>query len=503
MPKVIIYTRVSTDEQADKGYSLRDQEARLRSYCHRNGLEVVRHFSDDHSAKTFERPAFKALRQFVKANPHSVDMLLVVKWDRFSRDATGALSMSRTLDEVGVQVQATDQPVDLSVPEQMMMLAIYVAAPEVENRRRSMATKAGMRRAMREGRYCNVPPKGYERSYDISGKMLIIPGEDAAFVREAFQQAAERPDLPMEEIRRVLRKRGFKCSKNQFTLMLRNVLYAGKIFLPAWRDEPAETVEGLHEAIISESTFRRVQARFDAPLGTGKKLKLSEPLVLRGHLLCTDCAGLLTGSRSKGRSRYYTYYHCHHCGGTRYQAGEANDAFADYLHRLEMSQEVQALYQHVLQDLTQTEEMQRRRRLTQLKKEITSLEEKLFRTDEAYIEERIPTDSYTCLKSGYEEQVQRLHIEKCQIEERSADFAEQLTVAVRLLSNLGRIWQRAPLRGKHDLLVRIFPDHLIYRDGSFRTSPASPIIALLGGKKAENKERRPLERGQRPMGLPG
>ena len=40
MKKAILYTRVSTDEQADKGFSLRDQDQKLKSYCKRNNIEA-------------------------------------------------------------------------------------------------------------------------------------------------------------------------------------------------------------------------------------------------------------------------------------------------------------------------------------------------------------------------------------------------------------------------------------------------------------------------------
>ena len=36
MKNVILYVRVSTDEQADKGFSLRDQEEKLLKYCNDN-----------------------------------------------------------------------------------------------------------------------------------------------------------------------------------------------------------------------------------------------------------------------------------------------------------------------------------------------------------------------------------------------------------------------------------------------------------------------------------
>lgn len=93
MKKAILYTRVSTDEQADKGFSLRDQEQKLKSYCKRNNIEAKAIYTDDYSAKTFNRPAFKKLIQFAKTNANDIDEILFMKWDRFSRNTTESYNM--------------------------------------------------------------------------------------------------------------------------------------------------------------------------------------------------------------------------------------------------------------------------------------------------------------------------------------------------------------------------------------------------------------------------
>ena len=71
--KAILYIRVSTDEQADKGYSLKHQEERQRSYCQFEGIEIAGLYKDDHSAKTFERPAFRQMLALLKKNKKSAD----------------------------------------------------------------------------------------------------------------------------------------------------------------------------------------------------------------------------------------------------------------------------------------------------------------------------------------------------------------------------------------------------------------------------------------------
>lgn len=50
--------RVSSDEQA-KGYSLGVQEESLTIYCEREGIDIIETVREDHSAKDFNRPAFK------------------------------------------------------------------------------------------------------------------------------------------------------------------------------------------------------------------------------------------------------------------------------------------------------------------------------------------------------------------------------------------------------------------------------------------------------------
>ena len=152
MKSAVLYIRVSTEEQADKGYSQRDQDERLRRYCDNQQIHVSMVIFEDHSAKTFKRPEWQRLLVELKKRKTRPDYVLFTKWDRFSRNAGDAYQMINMLNGLGVEPQAVEQPLDLSVPENKMMLAIYLAAPEVENDRRALNTFHGMRRAKKEGR---------------------------------------------------------------------------------------------------------------------------------------------------------------------------------------------------------------------------------------------------------------------------------------------------------------------------------------------------------------
>lgn len=51
MQTAILYIRVSTDEQAQKGYSLKNQIDRLTQHCETNNITVLQIIREDHSAK--------------------------------------------------------------------------------------------------------------------------------------------------------------------------------------------------------------------------------------------------------------------------------------------------------------------------------------------------------------------------------------------------------------------------------------------------------------------
>src|SRR6185437_8416670 len=166
-----LYIRVSTDEQAEKGYSQRNQEEVLRRYCSQNNINVRKVIYEDHSAKSFNRPAWTSLLDDLKKTKgKNSNLVLFTKWDRFSRNAGDAYQMIKILAGFHIEPQAIEQPLDLSIPENKMMLAIYLSTPEVENDRRALNVLHGMRRARKEGRWMASAPIGYKNITTENGK---------------------------------------------------------------------------------------------------------------------------------------------------------------------------------------------------------------------------------------------------------------------------------------------------------------------------------------------
>ena len=150
MKKAILYIRVSTDEQEDKGYSQRDQHETLQRYCEQNSIAILKVIFEDHSAKTFNRPEWSRMLSDLRRTKSRPDAVLFTKWDRFSRNVSESYQTIGVLAKIGVQPISIEQPLDMTNPESKMMLAIYLAAGEVDNDRRALNVFYGIRRAIFE-----------------------------------------------------------------------------------------------------------------------------------------------------------------------------------------------------------------------------------------------------------------------------------------------------------------------------------------------------------------
>ncbi len=487
MKTAILYTRVSTDEQAKSGYSLQYQQEALEKYCAVAGIQVLRHFQDDHSAKTFNRPKFTQLLEYLKGNKRSVDYLLFLKWDRFSRNATDSFNMIRQLTEWGIEPQAVQQPLDLTIPQNKLMLAFYLMEPEVNNDVRSLATKEGLRKIKLLGGWVVKPPMGYQAKRTEIGLPTMEPDKHAKVIRGAFELMADGTHT-QNEIRAMMRQKGCPVSKNYFLHLLKHRCYLGEVFVDEHKKEPAKWVKGLHEPIVSEELFNMVQRRL-ATNGSakGRHIKLSEDLPLRGHLLCNRCGNKLTGSASRGRlgGRYY-YYHCQYGCKERFPAQEVNEAFESHLRKLKPKAEIVDLYKAVLEDIFSEKSGSGEDRIKEMKKEVAELREKLLRADELFVDGKLHADRYAEFTDTFR---RKLHQHEQELEDLQAidtDYKTYIDQGFLLVNHLDSYFQFAPLEAKSKLVGSIYPHQMIYLgNGQYRTPSPNQVIALFTGVEAD------------------
>jgi site-specific DNA recombinase len=475
-----LYIRVSTDEQADKGYSQRDQEERLLKYCEINSLQVRKVIFEDHSAKTFKRPAWTQLLTALRKDRGHSDIVLFTKWDRFSRNAGDAYQMISTLRRLGVEPQAVEQPLDLSIPENKMMLAFYLAAPEVENDRRALNVFNGMRRAKKEGRYMGLAPLGYINKMTEDGKKYIaIKDDEAKILKWAFTQLGSG-NLNTEQVWKIVREKGLRSSKSNFWYTIRNPMYCGKIFIPKYKDEDSYLVQGQHEALISEDLYYDVQDVLD---GRKKKMRtkltVDENLPLRGFLLCHKCGKLLTGSASKGRNQYYHYYHCTSSCGARFKAPEANILIVQEIRSHVRQLSSIKLYKETIASVYKNRTRNQRSDIQQLKTQLEEAQGRLSKARDLLLSGDIESDDYRIIKSESEVKVNRIEAKLTAAVTPLLNVEPLLDKAFANISQLDILYENGTVIQQRKIIGSMFPEKLVFDGLTYRTTRVNEAIRLM------------------------
>ncbi|MVT10056.1 recombinase family protein [Chitinophaga tropicalis] len=347
-----------------------------------------------------------------RKNPHRpTEEILFIKWDRFSRNIEYAYQMIRMLRELNVQPMAIDQPIDLEVPESIVMLAVNLSIPEAENSRRGRTTSDGMRRARKLGRWPGRAPIGYTNRIDSDGKKHIIPKlPEADYIKWSFEQLATG-GFTISQVRKMVCTKGLQCSKNNFWKLIRNPFYCGIIRIPANHLEEIQFVEGIHEPLISQNLFQQVQLIINKDRNKrciNDHLKYLFPL--RGFLFCPWCDRKLTGSVSHGKSSKYPYYHCtgNKCRG-RFRAEMLNNSYEEKLRKINIRPEAYELLSFVLED---GNIFTCRRQYTDERKnilnDISKQELHISKARKFFLDEKIDFDDFSKLKKEYNEILKQL-----------------------------------------------------------------------------------------------
>ncbi|HEY4062021.1 MAG TPA: recombinase family protein [Puia sp.] len=475
-----LYIRVSTDEQADKGYSQRNQEEVLKKYCELHRIAVKRVVFEDHSAKTFNRPRWQSLLSELRRHKGQTDLILFTKWDRFSRNAGDAYQMISTLRRLGVEPQAIEQSLDLSVPENKMMLAFYLAAPEVENDRRALNTLHGMRRARKEGRWMGPALLGYANKVSEDGKKYIAPKEpEASIIKWAFNEVLAAGKESILSIWQSARKKGLPCGRSNFWMLLRNPTYCGKIFVGKFKEEESQWVKGQHEPLIPEYLFYQVRDVLDGKKRIYAPKKRTQDYPMRGFLICPDCGRLLTGSSSQGRSKKYFYYHCKLPCKSRFHTDQTHDLFARELQKFIPRAGMSQVYTEVITRLYHSQTKGQQEGLKAIRQELEQVNGRLVKARNRLIDDELDAADYKAVKNECERKIEELESRLMNTNTGDGNIGALLQKAIEALSHLEQLWEEATAEKKRLIIGSIYPEKLVFDGKRFQTARLNEGVRLI------------------------
>lgn len=314
-----LYIRVSTAEQADEGYSVGEQEERLRNYCSAMGIPVhAVHTDPGISGATLDRPGIRQVISDVETGRCS--KVIVWKLDRLSRSQKDTLVL---LEDVflanGCSFVSLMESFDTSTPFGRCIVGILAAFAQMERENIKARTMMGKLARIKEGHFHGShAPVGYRFQTSQDGALisndLSVDPYAAGLVREVFRLflsgwSISRISGHMAE---TYGSQLYEWGRNTAVRrILSNPVYMGRV------KAGDEWCDGIHEAIVSESDWHAAAAMLAHNKALDKRsytYKLpggyAADNLLTGLLFCGDC-GARMYARKISRSNHVKRYMCH------------------------------------------------------------------------------------------------------------------------------------------------------------------------------------------------
>lgn len=443
---VAIYCRVSTTEQAEEGYSIGEQERLLIEYCEKQGYKVYKTFCDAGiSGKDIKhRPAMTQLLE--EACEKKFNMVLSWKINRISRKLGDAIKIIDILEKNGITYRSYSEPFETATPAGKMQFQMMALIGKFERNTIAENVKMGMCAKARSGEWCGgASPLGYDwqvmEGYENAVRKkskLVINEREAEVVRIMFNEYASGKGY--KAIVNKLNKQGYKSKKNncfsvaQLRSILTNPVYIGKVRYNVRRDwnekrrgniNPTPIIcDGIHEKIIDESLFYKVQYMIEQKQGKPNRVFDGE-YPLTGILKCPKCgAGMVisgtTNYLKDGTKKRIFYYACGAwknkgtavCGSNGIRVEKANSVVYRELDKLFNNENIIKRVVNKVNEQNIQRMKMAKKGVEKLEADLTLLENRRKKIFEAYEDSLITSEEFLNRKKVLDEETELLRQNK-------------------------------------------------------------------------------------------
>src|SRR3712207_4486468 len=318
--RVALYLRVSSEEQRDRE-TIEIQREFLSEYCKLYGLEEAATYADDGVPGTLgmhERPEGRRLLDDTAAGRFGT--VIVYRLDRLGRKLLVTVEAHDRLQEAGVALKSATEAIDTSTPSGRLIFQMLASFAEYDRQSIIERTRAGLRRAFKNGRHGGVIPYGYDIAPDGS---FVVVEEEAAVVRQIITNIAEGGSAAYAETKRLnaegvpspgkrykgrARTNGESWGDSSISDIVNQRAYSGTHVV---RLEGGETIERPVPAIVSPE----LQAAAQAAVARNRRYSGGKPgreYLLRSLVYCERCGVSYVGGSSFYRrtGKRYSYYSC-------------------------------------------------------------------------------------------------------------------------------------------------------------------------------------------------
>lgn len=488
MPNALIYCRVSTEEQAEQGYSLDAQERLCRDYAKNNGYRCLDVYRDEgRSGTNLNRPALQAAMERIRAGG-SVDAVLVQETDRLARNTNDHFAVKAVLRKAGVRLISVAQPMLDDTPEGMLVDTMLASINQFQSDINSRKTKKGLEQRFLSGWYPAWAPVGYMNNRQENATELILPDPKhwdlvhralTLYLSGEYTVLALRDQLHAEGLRTRL---GGKVAHSSLCRVLQNPFYAG---IMVWN---GVRKPGRHKPMITLGEHERILTILRAH-NLGRSRRRIHEFLLSGFAYCNICKGRYIGERHADRGNI-GYYRCnlHGAGqigkthGNKGQNVEVSDLERQVEARFKQIQFSQRFVDDVTQRLTELYEDQRQEIDTKkqaLLNERSGLEHRREVAERKLLRGVLGDDDFVRIKTGIQAALDGIGDQLDELELERAIDVNVIREVLLLARDAYDAYQKTPFEVKRRLLALFWDKFLIQNRKIVEAVPARLIRDLV------------------------
>lgn len=464
--RVALYLRVSTQEQAKEGYSIGEQDERLKNYCKAMLWTIFKIYVDPgYSGGDTNRPGLQDLIKDVKAG--LIDKVVVYKLDRLSRSQLDTLYLiEKVFLANNTDFVSMSENFDTSTPFGRAMIGILAVFAQLEREQIKERMGMGKEARAKDGKWHGgaTEPIGYD--YDPATESLNINDYEAMQIRELYDLFLQ--GTPLRTIERTFTEKGYTHKHGTWDpktmrRLMRNKTQLGYI---KHRDQ---WYPGDHDPIIDEETYKKAVKLLD---DRAEQYKLSgvkpgaQTTYLGGLIRCKHCGGKYTKQenyRRKPGAEPVLWYMCYsrckkvkkmikdpNCKNKNWKMAELDQIVFDEIRKLALDPDY--IHNARMENLKNTDNAEK---IAILEKEIASLDAQISRFMDLYGIGKFTIDQVSGKIDPLNEQRSKLENELNSLTAESGELTEEETI--KIVQSFGDILDR----GNFDE-IRLTIESLIY-----------------------------------------
>lgn len=316
--RVALYVRVSSQEQADEGYSIGEQTERLKKYAEAMGWEIHKIYIDPgYSGGNMDRPGLNEMIKDVETG--NIDTVVVYKLDRLSRSQFDTLFLiEKVFLANNTDFVSMTENFNTNSPLGRAMIGFLAVFAQLEKDKINERTIMGKEARAKEGKWGggSSEPIGYD--YNIATEELEINEYERMQILEAVELFLA--GTPLRTICRIFDEKGYvyrgrSKKTHKWDPKRLKYIFSSKVYL-GYISYGGEWYKGSHTPIYDQETYDKLEKLLTSRsemYEEHKKKCSGQTTYLGGFLYCKHCGGKYAKQSGTTRKKgvYNYYYGCY------------------------------------------------------------------------------------------------------------------------------------------------------------------------------------------------